>query len=194
MTNADFHSRHQHLLDQLALYLREAEQILAAWDTYSDKHTGPDGWPHDEGAYGFRQAQRDADTWRSFNRVRSGADDLVATAEAQLQRLPERSVHHRWVWQIGALRTAQERIGSLQSEWLALRATLPPSVRPGVEEYDGPLAGRNAEAWHYLDEWSLHGQAVLDIHSALRRTQFRPATAPVAALPGRDSVPAKPRR
>ncbi|MCF3178693.1 hypothetical protein IPZ70_01825 [Streptomyces polychromogenes] len=194
MTKPDLHSRHQHLLQQLALYLREAEQILAAWDTYSDEHTGPDGWPHDEEAYGFRRAQRDADTWRSFNRIRSGAGDLVATAEAQLQRLPERSVHHRWAWQVGALRTAQERIGALQNEWLQLRATLPQSVRPGTEEYDGPLAGRNAEAWHYLGEWALHGQAVLDIHSALRRSQSRPATAPVAALPRRDSNPARPRR
>ncbi|MCY0933840.1 hypothetical protein [Streptomyces sp. H34-S4] len=194
MTNPDPHARHELLLRQLALYLREAEQILAAWDTYSDEHTDPDGWPHDESAYGFRQAQRDADTWRSFNRIHSGAKDLVATAEAQLQKLPERSVHHRWAWQIGSLRTAQERIGALQSEWLELRATLPESARPGVEEYDGPLAERNAEAWHYLDEWSLHGQVLLDIHSALRRSQSRPATAPVTALPGRDTNPAKPRR
>ncbi|MFD8980475.1 hypothetical protein [Streptomyces sp. NPDC059564] len=194
MTHPDLHTRHQHLLHQLALYLREAEQILATWDTYSDKHTGPDGWPADERAYGFRQGQRDADTWRSFNRIRTGAGELVTTAEAQLRKIPERSVHHRWAWQIGALRIAQERIGALQSEWLALRATLPQSARPGVEEYDGPCAERNAEAWHYLDEWSLHGQAVLDIDNALRRNQSRPAAASVAALPGRDTNPPKPRR
>ncbi|WP_405421531.1 hypothetical protein [Streptomyces erythrochromogenes] len=69
-----------------------------------------------------------------------------------------------------------------------------PSVQPGTEEYDGPLAERNAEAWHYLDEWSLHGQAVLDIHNAMHRSQSRPAPAPVAALPHRGPDPAKPRR
>ncbi|MFZ3470461.1 hypothetical protein ACODT3_24400 [Streptomyces sp. 4.24] len=194
MTNPDPRAPHELLLRQLDLYLREAEEALAAWNTYSDEHTDPDGWPHDETAYGLRQSRRDADTWRSFNRVRSGAKDLVATAAAQLHKLPERSVHPRWAWQISCLRVALDRISTLQSEWLDLRTTLPASARPGVEEYDGPLAERNAEAWHYLDEWSLHGQAVLDIHTALRRSQSRPAAAPVAALPGRDATPAKPRR
>ncbi|MFD3808062.1 hypothetical protein ACFWTC_31720 [Streptomyces sp. NPDC058619] len=193
MTNPDPRAPHE-LLRQLALYLREAEEVLAAWDAYSDEHTDPDGWPHDERAYGVRQSRRDADTWRSFNRVRSGAKHLVATAEAQLHKLPERSVHPRWAWQISCLHVALDRISTLQSEWLDLRTTLPASTRPGVEEYDGPLAERNAEAWRYLDEWSLHGQAVLDIHTAFRRSQSRPSAAPVPALPGRDTNPAKPCR
>ncbi|GAA2624523.1 hypothetical protein GCM10010425_20400 [Streptomyces spororaveus] len=186
---------HELRLQQLALYLLEAEQILAAWDTYSDQHTGPDGWPHDETAYGFRQAQRDADTWRSFNRIHSSANDLVAIAEVQLQKLPERHVHPRWAWQISTLYNALGRLNTLQGEWLDVRATLPTSARPGVEEYDGPLAARNAEVWHHLDECSLHGQAVLDINTAIRRTKPRPsAAAHTAGLPGPGAAPAKTRR
>ncbi|MGP3684625.1 hypothetical protein ACTVZO_07915 [Streptomyces sp. IBSNAI002] len=194
MTNPAPRATHDLLLRQLALFLREAEEILAAWDAYSDEHTDPDGWPHDERAYGYRQSRRDADTWRSFNRIRTGAKDLVATAEAQLQKLPERSVHPRWAWQISCLHIALDRLSTLQSEWLDLRTTLPVSARPGSEEYDGPLAERNAEAWHYLDEWSLHGHVVLDIHTAFRRCQSRPATAPVPLLPGRNANLAKPCR
>lgn len=194
MTNPD-PRLHELRLRQLALYLLEAEQILTAWDTYSDQHTGPDGWPHDETAYGFRQAQRDADTWRSFNRVRSSANGLVAIAEAQLKKLPEQHVHPRWAWQISTLHNALGRLNALQGEWLGVRATLPASARPGVEEYDGPFAARNAEAWHHLDEWSLHGQAVLDIDTAIRRTKPRPsAAAHAVVLPGPGATPAKPRR
>lgn len=194
MTNADPRAAHDLLLRQLALFLREAEAILAAWDAYSDEHTDPDGWPHDEGAYRFRQSRRDADTWRSFNRIRARAKGLVATAEVQLQMLPERSVRPRWAWQISCLHVALDRLSALQSEWVDLRTTLPVSARPGVEEYDRPLAERNAEAWHYLDEWSLHGQVVLDIHTAFRRSQSRLATASVPVLPGRNANLAKPCR
>ncbi|MFG2483478.1 hypothetical protein ACGFSI_12070 [Streptomyces virginiae] len=182
------------LLRQLALFLRETEEILAAWDAYSDEHTDPDGWPHDERAYGFRQSRRDADTWRSFNRIRAGAKDLLAAAEVQLQMLPERSVHARWAWQISCLHVALDRLSTLQSEWVDLRTTLPVSSRPGLEEYERPLAERNAEAWPYLDEWSLHGQVALDIHTAFRRRQSRLATAPVPVFPGRNANPAKPCR
>lgn len=186
-------SAHEPLLQQLALYLREAEEILTAWDAYSDQHVDPDGWPHYEAAYGFRQARRDADTWRSYGRIRLSAKDLITAAEAQLHVLPKVGVDPRWAWQISSLHTAAEAISALQGEWLDLRATLPASARPGVEEYDGPLAERNAEAWHYLDQWSLHGQAVLDIHSATRRNQPRPA-APAPALPSPGNKAAGPRR
>ncbi|GHD79491.1 hypothetical protein ACFQL8_19460 [Streptomyces goshikiensis] len=195
MTNPNPRATHELLLRQLALYLREAEEILAAWDAYSDEHTGPDGWPHDEQTYGLRQSQRDGDTWRSFNRIRTGAKALVATAEVHLQALPKRSIHPHWAWQISCLNTALGRISALQSEWLDRRSTAPASARPGTGEYDGPLAERNAEAWHHLNEWALHGQAVLDIHTAVQH--HRPgltSIAPAPALPGPAAPPSPARR
>ncbi|MGW3056517.1 hypothetical protein ACWC98_11330 [Streptomyces goshikiensis] len=157
--------------------------------------SAPEGWPHDEQTYGLRQSQRDADTWRSFNRIRNGAKALVATAEVQLQALPQHSIHPHWAWQISCLNTALGRISTLQSEWLDLRTTAPAPARPGTGKYDGPLAERNAEAWHYLNEWALHGQAVLDIHTAVKH--HRPgltSIAPAPALPGQAAPPSQARR
>ncbi|MFF4647786.1 hypothetical protein [Streptomyces sp. NPDC001389] len=193
MTTPDPRSTHELRLQQLALYLSEAERSLATWDAYSEEHTDLDGWPHDETAYGLRKSQRDAETWRAFNRIRHGAKQLLATAEVQLQSMPGRSVQSRWAWQIATLHTALDRLTTLQSEWLDLPDSLPPSARTGVE----PLAERNAEAWHYLDEWALHGQVVLDIHAAVK--QRRPglaslAPAPAPALPSQPSTASTPRR
>ncbi|MFJ7589457.1 hypothetical protein ACIQZO_19175 [Streptomyces sp. NPDC097617] len=185
-------SAHELLLQQLALYLREAEEILNAWDDYTEYVVDNESWPLDETSYGFRQARRDGDTWRSYSRIRLSAKDLTATAVAQLRALPKDSTNSRWAWQIASLHTAAGEISSLQSDWLDFRATLPGSARPGVEEYDGPLAERNAEAWHYLNEWSRHGHAVLDIHSAVQLIRPRP-TAPTLALPSPRST-AGPRR
>ncbi|MEU7606746.1 hypothetical protein [Streptomyces sp. NPDC041003] len=197
MTTLDPRAAHELCLQQLALYLSEAERNLATWDAYSDEHTDLDGWPHDDTAYGLRQSQRDAETWRSFNRIRHGAKQLLATAEFQLQNLPARSIQPQWAWQIATLHTALDRLATLQTQWLDLRESLPPNARPGVEEYDEPLAERNADAWHYLSEWALHGQAVLDIHTAVK--QRRPgltslAPTPVPALPSPSAPPSAARR
>ncbi|MER5782635.1 hypothetical protein ABT104_13045 [Streptomyces mobaraensis] len=185
MTN-DRTTTHRLLLEQLAAFLKESEQVLAAWDAYSDQHTDPDGWPHDDTAYGLRASRRDADTWRSFNRVRHGAKTLLATAGAQLQMLPAARVQSRWAWELSALDDALDQLIALQRRWLETRDALPPSAVPGTEAYDDVLAERNAEAWHYLHEWSLHGQAVLDIHAAAqdeaasRKAPVVPSRAPVA--------------
>ncbi|MFG2996568.1 hypothetical protein [Streptomyces sp. NPDC048340] len=160
------------------MFLREAEEILDSWDAYSDRYSDPDGWPHDETAYGFRQRRRDADTWRAFTTVRGSASAMLDTAEAHLNRLPAGSASLRWGWHLRVLRTALKEIDTLQAEWLGLRDALPASARPGTEEYDEPLAERNAEAWAYLDAWALHGQSLISINTAVRA---KPPRQPVSA-------------
>ncbi|WP_338933166.1 hypothetical protein WEB32_34245 [Streptomyces netropsis] len=179
---------HRLLLDQLAAFIEESEQILADWDAYSDQHSDLDGWPHDETAYGLRASPRDADTWCSFNRVRHGAKALLATAGAQLHKLPASRVQSRWAWQLSTLDDALDQLAALQEQWLQTREALPPSAVPGTEVYDDALAERNAEAWAYLNEWSLHGQTVLGIHAAAqdevpsRTTPGVPSRAPAAPV------------
>jgi hypothetical protein len=180
------HEIHDHRLTKLAGFLRESEKILDAWDAYSDQHTDLDGWPHDEHAYGLRAARRDADTWRAFHRIRPFAKELIATAEVQLQHLPPGAIQMRWPWQLATADAALDLLAALERVWLDTLDALPPFAKPGTEAYDDAVAERNAEAWHYLNELALHGQAMLDIHATVQRTTPHLealAPAPAPALP-----------
>ncbi|MFD7320575.1 hypothetical protein ACFV9D_05710 [Streptomyces sp. NPDC059875] len=172
-------------MEQLGRFLRESQWILAAWDAYSDEHTDLDGWPYDEHAYGLRASQRDADTAEAFESVRASAHHLLATAEAQLTALPAGAVQNRWVWQLGTLHNALERLKSLYAEWLHTRDSLPANARPGTDAYDDVLVDYHAEAWSYLDDWASHGQAVLDINAAALKAPPRLACAPAPAPPSK---------
>ncbi|GGT22445.1 hypothetical protein ACK389_10480 [Streptomyces antibioticus] len=143
----------------------ESREILADWDTYSDEHTDPDGWPHDPLSYGRRMMRRDAETWRSFQRIRPAARNMLATAEVQLQLLNPAVIQTRWVWQLSELTTALAQLETLQDEWLDARDSWPSEAAPGTEEFDDALAERNEEAWSYLDTWSAQGQALVEIHA-----------------------------
>lgn len=177
---------HRRSLGRLARYVKAAEEILASWDDYSDQHTDEDGWPHDDIAYGWRQRRRDADTWHAFSRIRSTAASYLTRAQRQLRRLPTGAVEPRWAWQLKQLHTSLEAITTLQTQWLAERSALPDRAVPGTEEYDEPLADRNAEAWHHLNTWATHGTALIDIDTTARREPPRAqglTTTPTTPVP-----------
>jgi len=157
---------HRLYLSQLAIYLRHTVQILAAWDHYSDRHSDPETFqPHDEDAYGRRQQKRDADTLSAFGRVYYHADELVDVAERQLAQLSPTHRNRRYAWQVRELREAIRHLYAVQDDWLAVRATLPASARPGTVAYEEPLAESYAEAWSYLDQWAIHGQALFAVNA-----------------------------
>lgn len=138
---------HQRALVRLTRYITEAAEILARWDAYSDEHSDAEGWPHDPLAYGYRQRRRDADTWEAFAKIRFVAlTHLLPFAERQLTNIPTLRVRPRWSWQLKTLRTSLDELYCLQEHWLAERDALPDRAVPGTEEYDEPLADRNAEA------------------------------------------------
>ncbi|MFG3282122.1 hypothetical protein [Streptomyces sp. NPDC048111] len=166
-------------MNQLAVFLRESEQILADFDAWREEHSDLDGWPLDDDEHSRRAVKRDADTWRSFNRVRAFAKELVATAEAQVQQLNAAHLQSRWPWQLSVLDGALTQLGALEQDWLETRDALPPTARPGTFAYDDAVAERNDEAWSYLDDWSTHGKALLEIHAAAQDLPPRsPALAP----------------
>ncbi|MEE1744106.1 hypothetical protein AB0D16_19310 [Streptomyces sp. NPDC048161] len=160
---------HQFRLGHLAAFLRESKLIQDTWSVYSDEQTDIDGVPYDEHDYALHQDRRHAETWRAFEQVRYSGETLLATAEHQLQQLPSHKIQARWVWELGTLHTALEQLRTLQSEWVEFRDSLPASAGPGTEQYDDPLADRNADAWSSLDDWTTHGQSILDIHVAARQ-------------------------
>jgi hypothetical protein len=170
---------HQLYLSQLAIYLRVSRQVLAAWDAYSDQHCDPDTHqPYDEDAYGLRQRQRDSDTLGAFGRVYYHADELVHVAQQQLAQLPGSARTRRYAWQVRELRDSTKRLYAVHDDWLAVRRALPACARPGTEAFEEPLAESYAEAWHYLDQWAIHDQALFAIN-ALAQKQPK-ASAPVS--------------
>ncbi|MYT96632.1 hypothetical protein GTY74_05090 [Streptomyces sp. SID8350] len=148
--------------------MRESEKILADFDAWREEHSDLHGWPLDDDEHSRRAVKRDADTWRSFNRVRSFAKDLLATAEIQVQQLNPAHLQSRWPWQLGVLDHALNQLGKLQQQWLEARDALPPTAQPGTFAYDDALAERNEEAWSYLDDWASHGKAILEIQATVQ--------------------------
>ncbi|WP_253917082.1 hypothetical protein [Streptomyces sp. MNP-20] len=181
---------HRERLHQLAVFLRESEQILADFDAWREEHSDLDGWPLDDAGHSRRAVKRDADTWRSFNRVRSFAKELLATAEVQMQQLNPAHIQSRWIWQLGVLDDALKQLDVLQQEWLEARDALPPSARPGSFAYDDTLAERNEEAWSYLDDWASHGTALLEIQAAVQDLPPRSPALTSTATHARPATPA----
>ncbi|MCX5059006.1 MULTISPECIES: hypothetical protein [Streptomyces] len=173
---------HRLHLSQLAIYLRESRQILAAWDSYSDQHSDPDTHqPYDEDAYGLRQ--RDSDTLVSFGWVYDHVDELVHVAEQQLAQLPTSVRTRRYAWQVRELRDSTKGLYAVHDDWLAVRRALPASARPGTEAFEERLAESYAEAWHYLDQWAIHGQALFAINALAQKRPKASAPALVTAPP-----------
>ncbi|MFF2508693.1 hypothetical protein ACFVTY_35810 [Streptomyces sp. NPDC058067] len=181
-------------MSQLAHYLRHSRQILTAWDHYSARHSHPETFqPYDEDAYGLRQQQRDADTLSAFGHVYHHADELVHVAEQQLALLAPSDRTLRYTWQVRELCEATRRLYAVHDDWRALRDTLPESARPGTKAYDEPLAESHAEAWSYLDQWTIHGQALFVVNALVER-QTRAATPTAVVAPSVPTTAAAHRR
>ncbi|MGW5868242.1 DUF317 domain-containing protein [Streptomyces sp. NPDC055239] len=184
------HHAHRDFLRHLDHYVRDSKTILDAWDAYSEEHTDLDGWPHDDHAYGLRASQRDADTAEAFEPLRHGARHRLATAETQLAQLPDNTVQGRWVYQLGVLRDALDRLDELHEQWLETRDTLPDTAKPGTTDFDDALAEHHAESWSYLDAWATHGTTLREINTAARKARSPLAPAP-ARTPARRTVARK---
>ncbi|GGZ40436.1 hypothetical protein [Streptomyces poonensis] len=84
----------------------------------------------------------------------------------------------RWVYQLGVLRGAIEKLDALHEEWLRTRDSLPADAKPGTPAFDDALAAHYAECWSYLDDWAIHGHALQEINAAARH-----APSPLAPHP-----------
>ncbi|MEW2367920.1 hypothetical protein AB0940_00980 [Streptomyces sp. NPDC006656] len=174
---------HQEMISRLAAFLRAADAALDAWDLYSDEHTDLDGWPYEPDAYDDRKAERDQAVWAALDPVREEAGVLLEAAEADLERIAIPSVQTRWMWQLAQLRGALNSIEAAHEEYQEFRTTQPQADKDALQ---AAADFRNAEAWHALDTWILHGRAVLEIHTAAVRASSGPriaATPPPAPSP-----------
>ncbi|MGW5096390.1 hypothetical protein ACWEQ1_17655 [Streptomyces nodosus] len=113
---------------------------------------------------------------------------MLATAETQLGHLPKDAVQSHWVYQLGILHAALDRLDQLHEQWLKTRDALPATAKPGTTAFDDALAEHHAESWSYLDDWATHGKALCEINTAARKTPspLAPAPAPAPAADRRS--------
>ncbi|MFE0703529.1 hypothetical protein [Streptomyces sp. NPDC058872] len=168
----------------------ESEAILTAWDAYSDEHSDADGLPLDEVSYGWRMVQRDAETWRAFQPVRSCARELLNMAAFQFQHVSAGDVAPHWSPHLRELRHALDRLEALRGEHAKVREARRAAAPLPQEEVVDSLAERNEEAWSHLDTWAVKGRVLFDIHATALKTPPRPGHA--APAPARPASPLRP--
>lgn len=173
------------MINRLAGFLRAADAALDAWDLYSDEHTDLDGWPYDPDAYDDRKAERDQAVWAAFEPVREEAGVLLEAAEVDLDRITIPPSQTRWHWQLAQLRGALNWIEAAHEEYEEFRAAQPHADKDALQAASD---FRNAEAWHALDTWMLHGRAVLDIHAATVRASAGPRIAATPPPPAPSAI------
>lgn len=94
----------------------------------------------------------------------------------------------RWVYHMGVLHTALDRLDELHAQWLNTRDSLPAPARPGTPDFDDALAAHHAESWSYLDDWATHGQVLHEINSAAKKARSPLAPPPTnVPTPGRQT-------
>lgn len=177
-------------LQHLSAFLHESNQIRTEWYAYSDAHTDVYGRPHDPQAYRLKAARCDTAAWRAFNRVRYGAEELLASAWAQRRQIGRKKCEPRWAWQLTQLENALHRLHAIQRAWLDTRPTLPSSAKPGTQAYDDLVNFRNSEAWEHLHTWICHGHALLEIHATAQRSLPSASLATLAPAPAPAAAPA----
>ncbi|MEK8146161.1 hypothetical protein NKH18_47960 [Streptomyces sp. M10(2022)] len=103
-------------------------------------------------------------------------------AEQQLAQLAVSDRTRHYAWQVRELHEATECLYAVYDDWLSVRAALPESARPGTTAYEDSLAESYAEAWPYVDQWAIHGQALFAVNALAERQSRVGAPTAVAAL------------
>ncbi|WP_405988366.1 hypothetical protein [Streptomyces sp. NBC_00986] len=198
--------RHIPALASAAAGIRQASD---AWDAVSDSFCDHDGWPTYEEEYADGKVKRDAEAWNhvevflahgpevlaGVRAAANGADYVEGPISDDLQRLR-------------GIDTTLERAGQIQHEWDQVMALMEGSQPGSLQLYESRAKEiRNSEGWHYADELSFQGPALVraadylanrmdpDQPSQTDRAQValaRSTSGNHAALPASPSTPAMP--
>ena len=184
-------------------------QASDAWDAVSDSFCDHDGWPTYEEEYADGKAKRDAEAWKhvevflahgpevlaGVRAAVTGADYVGGPISDDLRRLP-------------GIDTTLERAGQIQHEWDQVMALMEGSQPGSLQLYESQAKEiRNSEGWHYADELSFQGPALIraadylvnrmdsDQPSQTDRTQValaRSASGNLVVVPASPSAPVAP--
>ncbi|MFD9715786.1 hypothetical protein [Streptomyces sp. NPDC059076] len=105
--------------------------------------------------------------WEAFELLEPCLDSLLATATAQLDRLPAASLG-QWQSKIDALASAAETLTAEHDQAVArLRDRLVRDNTPSVTAIDSLLTEFYDEAWPALDTWATGALAITELNATV---------------------------
>ncbi|MEU6664019.1 hypothetical protein [Streptomyces sp. NPDC046821] len=168
--------QHVPALASAAAGIRQASE---AWDAVSDSFCDPDGWPIDEEGYADGKVKRDAKAWKHAEVFLDHGPEVLAgvRAAAHGPDYVEGPVADD-LRRLRGIDTTLERAGQIRHEWDNVLALMEAS-QPGSREFyqESVEEQRNSEGWHYADELSYQGPALVRAaeHLANRADAEQPA-------------------
>ncbi|MFD9427329.1 MULTISPECIES: hypothetical protein [unclassified Streptomyces] len=152
--------RHIPALASAAAGIRQASD---AWDAVSDSFCDEDGWPIDEEGYADGKVKRDAEAWNHVEVFLAHGPEVLAGVRATANGTDY--VEEPIVEDLRRLRgidISLNRAAQLQHEWNQVISLMDVSLPGSRKLYeDRAREIRNSEGWHYADELSSQGPALV---------------------------------
>ncbi|MEU0629164.1 hypothetical protein [Streptomyces sp. NPDC005989] len=138
-------------------------QAAESWDAVSDSFCDEDGWPIDEEGYADGKVKRDAEAWNHVEVFLARGPEVLAGVRATANGTDY--VEGPIVEDLRRLRgidTSLNRAAQLQHEWDQVIDLMDASLPGSRRLYeDRAREIRNSEGWHYADELSFQGPALV---------------------------------
>jgi hypothetical protein len=152
--------RHIPTLASAAASIRQASD---AWDAVSDSFCDHDGWPTYEEEYADGKAKRDAEAWKHVEVYLAHAPEVLAGVRAAATGADyvEGPISDD-LRRLRGIDTTLERAGQIQHEWDQVMALMEGSQPGSLQLYESQAKEiRNSDGWHYADELSFQGPALV---------------------------------
>ncbi|MEU7510657.1 hypothetical protein AB0B13_01410 [Streptomyces sp. NPDC042898] len=147
----------------LASAIAGIRQAADAWDAVSDSFCDVDGWPVNEQGYEDSKVKRDAEAWRHVEVFLDHGPEVLAgvRAAARGDDCVEGPISED-LRRLHGIDTTLEQAGKLQHEWDQVMALMDASLPGSRKLYESQAEEeRNADGWHYADELSIRGPALV---------------------------------
>ncbi|MFD4505333.1 hypothetical protein [Streptomyces sp. NPDC058457] len=152
--------RHLPALASAAAGIHEASN---AWDAVSDSLCDADSWPLDEDVYADGKVKRDAEAWKHAEVFLDHAPEVLAGVRAAATG-PDyvQGPISDDLRRLRGIDTTLVRAEALRHEWDQIMALMDGSQPGSLQLYqERAEEHRNTEGWHYADELSYQGPALV---------------------------------
>ncbi|MFG3199877.1 hypothetical protein ACGFYT_27530 [Streptomyces sp. NPDC048208] len=152
--------RHVQALAAAAAGIRQASDD---WDAVSDSFCDQDGWPIDEDGYADGKVKRDAEAWKHVEVFLDHGPEVLAEVRAAATG-PDyvKGPISDDLRRLHGIDNTLERAGQIQAEWDQIMVLMDASQPGSLQLYQQSAEEHRAsEGWHYADELSYQGMALV---------------------------------